>query len=153
MRYVVVHVANGNAHLYGAEVISRVIKFNERYDLKANPAAVFAELSQQMSVPQPYTLVLAGLSESDKVVGHLIAHIQELYGYRTAMIYQLEIDRGEETVDRDEMWKQGWDQILAWAEQAGCQAIRCWAMNGKLVEVFRRFGFADKDFHFCEVEI
>ena len=153
MRSEVVHAANGNVHLYGGAVIERVNSFNVRHGLKANPTNVFAELSYQMVTQQPHTLVQVCLTEADEVVGHGVTLIQELYGYRTAMIYQLEMDDHARNETREQVFKSGLDQILAWAENGGCQAIRCWAMNKKLAEVFKRFGFVDKDFRFCEVGI
>jgi hypothetical protein len=153
VRSEVVHAANGNVHLYGGAVIERVNSFNARHSLKANPTNVFAELSYQMVTQQPHTLVQVCLTEENEVVGHAVTLIQELYGHRTAMIYQLEIDDLARDKSREEMLRSGLNQIVAWAENGGCQEVRCWAMNKKLAEVFKRFGFADKDFRFCEVGI
>jgi len=153
LRQIVVHVSNGNAHLYGGQVISRVIAFNERFGLKANPANVFAELSFQMAVDNPHTLVQACLTEADEVVGHAVTMVQDLYGYRTAMIYQLAIDDSARNSTREAMLQDGFNQISSFAEAAGCKAIRAWAQNKKLTEVFNRFGLKNKEFAFIEKEL
>lgn len=153
MRQEVVHVSNGNVVKYGGDIIQRVISFNTQTGLKANPNAVFFELASQMAVERPHTLIQAILDENDKLVGHCITHINELYGYRTAMIYQLHVDDDAREATRQDMFDDGWNQIVAWAENAGCQAIRAWAMNGKLAKVFEKYGLVQKPFTFVEVGI
>jgi len=153
MRQEVVHVSRNNAHLWGAAVIARVVAFNERYHLKANPNFVFAELAFQMAADAPHTLVQVCLTDSDEIAGHAITTVQELYGYRTAMIYQLEIDDWARNASREDMLKSGFDQIETWAESCGCRAIRAWAQNKKLAEVFARFGLKEKEFTFIEKEL
>lgn len=153
MRQEVVHVSNGNVVTYGGDIIKRVIAFCVQTGLKAEPMHVWAELSSQMSVSQPHTLVQAIVTDEGKLVGHCITHINELYGYRTAMIYQLHVDEDARDDTRQDMFDDGWNQIVTWAEAAGCKAVRAWAMNGKLAEVFKKYGLKPKPYTFVETEI
>lgn len=153
MRQEVIHIANGNVVKYGGDIIKRVIAFNVQTGLKADPDHIFFELASQMMATQPHTLVQACLTDDDELVGHCITNIQELYGYRTAMIYQLHIDDDARDANRQEMFDDGWNQIVSWAEAAGCQAVRAWAMNGKLAEVFKKYGLKPKEFLFVETEL
>jgi hypothetical protein len=153
VRQEVVHAGSENVHLYGGEVISRVLAFNARNDIQASPTSVYWELSSQMVAPNPHTLIQACLTEENEVVGHAVTMIQELFGYRTAMIYQLEIDDSPRDEDREQMLIAGFTRIRSFAEESGCQAIRAWAINSKLADVFSRFGFENKDFQFIEVKI
>lgn len=152
MRLEIVHVGCGNVHVYGGIVVNRVIAFNEKYGLKADPTHVMVELTNSMVATEPTALVLVGVSDGGAVVGHAIVLLQELFGIRTAMIYQLEFD--DDAIDgREDVMQQGWNQIESWADNHHCTAIRAWAMNEKLAEVFRRFGLENKNYQFVEVEI
>jgi len=153
VRQEVVHISNGNVVKYGGAIIQRVISFNIQTGLKANPNSVFFELASQMAAERPHTLIQAILNGNENLVGHCITHVNELYGYRTAMIYQLHVDEDARDDTRQDMFDDGWNQIVAWAENAGCKAIRAWAMNGKLAEVFGKYGLQPKPFTFVEVEI
>jgi len=141
VRSVVVHISQGNVNRYGGDVVKRAVAFNQKRGLKCVPEMVFAELSNQMCMAEPHTLCLACVDEDDVVRGHAISHINELYGHRTAMVYHLEIDKEARDETRMAMLLQGWDQIEEWARRTGCQAIRTWAMNEKLAEIFSRHGF------------
>lgn len=152
MKLEIVHVSNGNAHVYGGIVIHRAISFNERYGVRADPEFIFAELSAQMTVQDPHTLIQVATNDAGLVVAHGITHLQIMYGVRNAMIYQLEADEGE-VEGRAEMLHDGLEQIKGWAKTAGCETVRAWAMNTKLAEVFKKYEFEDKDYHFIEVGI
>lgn len=153
MNHAVVHVCNRNVSKYGGAVIDRAIAFNSRYGLKADPEILMALLTNEMFAPEPQTLVQAAVTEDGRLVGHCITLLQELFGDRTAMVYQLEIDEGDHDNNREEMLRSGWDQISAWADHHGCRSIRAWAMNPKLAEVFHRFGLENKDYQFLEIEL
>lgn len=153
MRQEVVHISNKNVIQYGGAIIQRVVAFNIQTGLKASPEHVFFELTGQMVAKQPHTLIQAILTDAGKLVGHCITHINELYGYRTAMIYQLHVDEDAREDTRQDMFDAGWDQIVTWAEAAGCEAVRAWAMNGKLAEVFKKYGLKPKEYTFVETEI
>lgn len=150
MKAVIVHASQGNAHKYGGDVIKRVVAFNEKRGLGAQPEFVFAELSAQMYVTDPHTLCLACVDDDDKVKGHAIVHMLDMYGYRTAMIYHLEIDDDARDETRKAMFTQGWNLMEEWARRIGCKAMRAWAMNKKLSEVFQQYGLERKDFVFVE---
>jgi hypothetical protein len=151
VRHEIVHSSAGNCHQWGCDIIKRVVDFNTRTGLGADPTHVFAILSQQMVVDVPQILVQAIIDE-ERLVGHCVTICQDLFGERTAMIYQLEIDDDARN-GREEMLRSGWDQISAWAEHAGCTSIRAWAQNKRLAEVFKRFGMDNKDFQFVEAKI
>lgn len=153
MKQEVVHFSNGNVVTYGGDIIKRVNAFNVQMGLKADQNHVFNELANQMVANQPHTLVQAITTDDGELVGHCITHINELYGYRTAMIYQLHVDEDARDADRQEMFDDGWNQIVTWAEAAGCQAVRAWAMNGKLAAVFRKYGLKPKEYTFVETDI
>jgi hypothetical protein len=153
VRQEVVHVSNGNVVTYGGDIIKRVVAFNVQAGLKGDPLHVFHELATQMVVNQPHTLIQAIVTDEGKLVGHCITHINELYGHRTAMIYQLHVDEDARDDTRQDMFDAGWNQIVSWAEAAGCKAIRAWAMNGKLAEVFKKYGLKPKPYTFVETEI
>lgn len=152
MKPEIVHAALGNAHLYAGEVIRRVVAFNLKHELPALPEHVFGELASQMLQDPPHTLVQVMLNSEDMPIGHGVTHIQELYGYRTAMIYQLEIDP-EWKEGREDALKAGLDQIMTFAENERCKAVRAWAMNKKLVQIFGRFDFKPKEYVFIEREL
>lgn len=152
MRPEIVHVGAGNAHLYGGRVIERVVSFNRRYNLPSNPEFVFAELAQQMTVENPHTLVQVMLDKNDIIMGHGITSVQELYGFRSAMVYQLEVDR-EVREGREEAFAEGLKQILTFAKNAGCKAMRAWAMNEALAKVFEKYGMKRKEFVLIEREL
>jgi hypothetical protein len=150
MRSVVVHASQGNAHKYGGEIIRRAVKFNEKRNLGCVPEYLFAELSQQMFAAEPHTLCLACVDSDESVRGHAIIHVQEMYGYRTAMVYHLEIDDEARDETRMAMLNQGWDQIEEWARRNKCQAVRTWAMNETLANIFTRHGLEPKKYVFME---
>jgi len=153
MRSVVVHVTNGNANRYGGEIVKRAVDFNKRHGMKCVPEMVFAELTSQMYAVDPHTLCLACVDDDDSVRGHSVSHIFDLYGYRTAMVYHLEIDKDARDETRMAMLMQGWDQIEEWARKAGCGAIRTWAMNKALAEIFSRHGFEAQSHVLMEKEL
>lgn len=153
MRSVIVHVSNGNVSKYGGDVVARAVAFNENRGLKCEPEMVFAELSVQMCIADPHTLCLACVDDDDRVRGHAITHIHDLYGYRTAMVYHLEIDEDARDETRLGMLTQGWDQIEKWARGVGCGAIRTWAMNPKLAEIFTQYGFKPEPHVLMEREL
>lgn len=153
MRSIIVHISQGNVHKYGGDVMKRVVAFNQKRGLKCVPELLFAELSNQMCAADPFTLCLACVDENDEVKGHAITHIHDLYGYRTAMVYHLEIDESARDETRMEMLMQGWDQIEEWARKMGCKAVRTWAMNAKLAEIFTRHGFKDQEHVLMEKEL
>lgn len=153
MRSVVVHVSQGNVSKYGGDVVKRAVAFNRKAGLDCAPELVFAELSAQMCISEPHTLCLACVDEGEVVKGHAITHINELYGHRTAMVYHLEIDEGARDETRMAMLMQGWDQIEEWARRMGCKAIRTWAMNETLAELFSRHGFVAQEHVLMEKEL
>jgi len=153
VRSVVVHVTQGNVNKYGGDVIKRVVAFNEKRELRCVPEAVFAELAAQMCAMEPHTLCLACVDENGLVRGHAITHIHDLYGYRTAMVYHLEIDEDARDETRMAMLAQGWDQIEEWAQKTECGAIRTWAMNEKLAEIFTHYGFEAQEHVLMEKEL
>jgi len=153
MRSVVVHVSQGNVSKYAGDVVKRAVAFNRKRSIECVPEVVFAELSVQMCVPEPHTLCLACVEDDDTVRGHAVTHINDLYGYRTAMVYHLEIDKDARDETRMAMLMQGWDQIEEWARRMGCKAIRTWAMNEKLAELFSRHGFVAQDHVLMEKEL
>ena len=153
MKHEIVHVAYDNVHVYGGTVIDRVIAFNERYGLPADPSFVMVELTNQMVSQDPWVLVQVFTNDAGVVVAHGITMLQDLFGYRTAMIYQLELDDGARDEDREERLREGFNQIEQWADHHQCKAIRAWALNPKLAEIFRRFGLKNKDYQFIEAEI
>lgn len=153
MRSVVVHVSQGNVSKYGGDVVKRAVAFNQKRGMNCIPELVFAELSSQMCTTDPHTLCLACVEPDGSVRGHAITHINELYGYRTAMVYHLEIDEDARDETRMAMLMQGWDQIEEWARRMGCKAVRTWAMNEKLAEIFARHGFVDQGHVLMEKEL
>jgi len=153
VKSVIVHISQGNVSLYGGDVVKRAVAFNERRGLPCTPELVFAELASQMCASDPHTLCLACVDEAGNVRGHAISHIQELYGHRTAMVYHLEIDKDARDETRMAMLMQGWDQIEEWARMSNCKAIRTWAMNKKLAEIFSRHGFEAQPHVLMEKEL
>jgi hypothetical protein len=153
VKSVVVHISKGNVNRYGGDIVKRAVAFNDKRGLKCVPEAVFAELSAQMCMEAPHTLCLACVDDEEKVRGHAISHINELYGYRTAMVYHLEIDEDARDDTRMAMLMQGWEQIEEWARVNGCKAIRTWAMNEKLAEIFSRYGFEAQSHVLMEKEL
>lgn len=150
MKAVVVHVSQQNANKYGGDVIRRVVAFNSKNGLKAEPENIFAELSTQMYMTDPNTLCLACVDDDDCVRGHAVIHAQDMYGYRTAMIYHLAIDDDARDETRVEMLDQGWVLIEDWARLIGCKAIRAWAMNKQLSKIFSKYGLKPKEYVFME---
>lgn len=153
MRSVVVHISQGNVNKYGGDVVKRAVAFNLKRGLKCAPELVFAELSAQMCAADPHTLCLACVDDDEVVRGHSVSHVNDLYGYRTAMVYHLEIDEEARDETRMAMLMQGWDQIEEWARRTGCKAIRTWAMNAKLAEIFARHGFKPQEHVLMEKEL
>ena len=153
MKSVVVHASQGNVSRYGGDVVKRVVAFNEKRGLNCIPEVVFADLATQMCSADPHTLCLACIDDDDKVRGHAVSHIQELYGYRTVMVYHLEIDDDARDETRAAMLAQGWNQIEEWARLNECRAIRTWAMNERLAEIFSRYGFEAQPHVLMEKEL
>ena len=88
----------------------------------------------------PLMLLLLVLDDTERVVGHLLAFIEDHYGSLVAYCYQAHLLPISDAADRTAIIREGLDRYESWARQNGC-AILAMATARSERAMARRFGF------------
>lgn len=114
----------------------RVMRFSEEFgDSGVSPDLVWAEIVQQIYSPNPYIMVLAGLDESDSVIGHAVLRLEQGRGMRWVLVEQYHTDRAVPVEQIQEMLSE----IEAAAANFGAVEMRCLASRRAHVRAYERF--------------
>ena len=147
-----VHASNKNCHLYGSAALRRAVAFIKKYRLDPDPEVFWHTLANQMVQAQPTMLTIIGV-EDGRVVGHLIAELQNNYGYLIVNIIQWEVDEGIHHMQKGKALREGWEIVNGWAAMNEADKIRCWAMNKEVAQMFQKLGFEDAGFTIMDVPV
>lgn len=147
-----VHSSNRNVHLYGSAALRRAVAFIKKYNLDPDPEVFWHCLASQMAQPQPTMLTVIGI-EDGRVVGHLIAEVQDNYGCIIVNIIQWEMDNGIHHMQKGKALREGWNIVNGWAALNGAKKIRCWAMNETVAQMFEKLGFDDTGYTIMDVSV
>lgn len=124
------------------EALSRVRTFCRKYDSDADADLLCAHIKRNFdstSMPEPNLLLLVGV-QGGRMVGHLLASLDEWCGSRHLSILQYEADQG--VAPPVGLMRAVLDQLGEWARQRGATAIQLLARNPALVRAFQRhYGF------------
>jgi hypothetical protein len=140
MKIVRLHATNPETHTLLKPALERVMEFTTANDSDADPSVLFAELAASYFHQEPSTCLWVGLDESEKIVAHLFATIDNYYGGRFLTIHQLWKDPDVTVTedDRDVMF----GNLHRWAKATGCKDIRIYAMNKIVADIFEKgYGF------------
>ena len=151
MELAIVSYANRNCHIYGPQILDRVMDFVNLYDMDSDPEILWHTITNSFVSNDSDTMVLAAV-EDGVVHGHLVVRIVNNEGMLIALITQLAIDKMERD-GREETIQAGMAVIHAFAKSKNATRVRCWAMNEELAIMFKRFGFEPKDYVLMDIAL
>ena len=133
-----VHASQGNLARLLPDALKRIGQFVDKYDLDANPDLLIMHIAHQAALPRPENVILVSIADG-KVVGHLVAAVDNYFGSSFVVITQLEVDKGinigRATFDK------GLEYIDDWARNLGISKQRIWARNEAVSRIFTRYGY------------
>lgn len=122
--------------------LDRIGKFCTEHTTEANPSIMVGSVALDCMSNNPHFLLLVAVNtDSDTVVGHLLASIDSYYGSRICSIMQLSVDRGSGVTQ--EIFNNGMKMVDDWADYFACSSIRILARNAATARLFKKYGFSD----------
>jgi hypothetical protein len=147
-----VHASYRNCHIYGAAALRRAVAFLGKHNLDPDPEVFWHYLANQMFQANPLALVVVAV-EDGRVVGHLIAEVQDNYGFIIATVLQWEMDKGIHHMQKGKAIKEGWSILNGWAKMNNAKKIRGWAVNKDVAQMFEKLAFEDSGFTIMDMRI
>jgi len=144
MRILLVHVTIPESQKYLRSALDRVVAMNKAFDGEANDEILYLELAAAFFHKEPSHLLYVGVDESEKIVVHGYASIQDYYGTKSVMCHQLWRNVGSAKFEPGQLEK-ALDSIAKWGKSQGAKVMRTYAYNAQVVKAAEVYGWKRTD--------
>lgn len=121
-------------------IFERIKKFIVKYNCDGDPETMVKVVQQHFILDNPLMLMLAGLDDNSKVIGHALACIDELHGKRWLTIMHLELDELNEL----EVKREALAKLKKWGMDRGATEAQILTSTDSRVRLFtEQYGFKE----------